>query len=179
MCWNAIDTGATLVPTSGHNTPGSRTGTQVLRTSRSCNSSSYLYIATNFTRGEILTNQEGKRGKRAHQEKAGSWHKKVNKKSFSHHASCRCSRKCGGKSDAAESDCTCAVPAISLAMTHVIALCPFQRSRPLPRCHGFSDSLTQPRPHLSCRGQGGDLRGVGAFKSKVGSISTLYVVQSW
>ena len=49
MCWNGIGTEVTLAQMQYLNTPGSRTGTQVLRAAgaplRSCNSSSILYIA--------------------------------------------------------------------------------------------------------------------------------------
>ena len=59
-------------------------------------------------------------------------------------------------------------------MTHMRALCPFQRKQRPLRCDcGFSDPSTPPHPLLLCRVQGEDLRG-----SRGGNVKGWYLLCS-
>ena len=69
MCWNGIGTEVTLALMRYLNTPGSRTGTQVLRAAEalmgSCNSPSTLYIE-NFNLGEPFIKRVAQMGGNGH-----------------------------------------------------------------------------------------------------------------
>ena len=104
--------------------------------------------------------------------KAGSWHQKVDEKNLSRTAPptgvCARWRRQGQRTNTLCHDC------VRQTMTHMRALCPFQRKQRPLRCDcGFSDPSTPPHPLLLCRVQGEDLRG-----SRGGNVKGWYLLCS-
>ena len=135
----------------------------------SSRSSSTLYKAKKFYLGNFikLGGVDQTERKRTHQERLGHGTRKKTKKSFSHHAPCRCLRR-----RQSLSDCDCAVP--NLAMTPVTALCPFQRAQgPCSGTTASSRRTSYPTsPPSPCCGRGGTARTWAALAIRLVTFST-------